>query len=187
LFVSWLVAEAIRDSPAHAWLGVAIVVGCTVPTLEQLLVAHDARAGMARVNAYIDESPHRPDAHRTLALDYLGMRYRVLGDADESARAYERAAAITPSWRVLYSWALAEANCGRYQRARDILQRLITSGGVTPDAFYTLAAVNYLLGDTVAARKAVLRTLTLAPNALAAQQLLARIDGTRGAVGRARP
>ena len=180
LLVSWLVADAFRGAPSRAWISIAIAVGCAVPVVEQLLVSHDPHAGMRRVEAYVDESPRRPDAHRALALDYLGMRYRLLGDTEGSARAYERAAAVTPSWRILYGWALAEASCGRNQRARDILQRLISNGGVTPDAFYTLAAVNYLLGDTLAARKAALQTLALAPHAPRAQELLARIDGTHG-------
>jgi tetratricopeptide (TPR) repeat protein len=187
LCLSWLVAEAIRDAPTHAWLGVALAIGCAVPTVEQLLVSHDPSWGMRRVNAYIDESPRRPDAHRTLALDYLGTRYRLLGNADESARAFERAANITPARRVLYNWALAEADGGHYQRAREILERLIASGGATPDAFYTLGAVSYLLGDRVAARKAVLQTLALAPSAPAARQLLARIDSTSSTAAAVRP
>jgi tetratricopeptide (TPR) repeat protein len=177
LIAAWLFAEALHHSGAGTWIGLAVLLGCATPSLEQLLVSHDPRAGMSRVRAYIDEPPSRPDATTTLALDYLGTRYSLLGDWQSAAETYERAASITPAPRVLYNWALAEANARRYDRSRQVLERLIARAP-TSSAYYTLAAVSYLQGDLPAARQAALQTLRLAPGDVTAKQLLDKINRT---------
>lgn len=172
----WLAAEALRRLPAAAWLGVALALGAAAPVTQQLLVAHSATAGIARVEAYLAGPPLRSVAHRTLALDYLAIRYGALGDANASARADSLAAALTPSPRILYNWALAETDRQHYPAARAILERLLSSGTPTPDALYTYAAVCFLLGDTATAARAAHRTLALAPTAKPARDLIARIE-----------
>ena len=187
LVTAWLVAAVLRRAPRHAWLAAACAVTTAVFALQELLLSHDPGAATARVEAFVVESTRSPDAHRTLALDYLGVRYGALGRKEESARAYARAAAITPSARVLYDWALAEADRGRFSESKRILARLLSAWPETPEVLYTLAAVSYLTADYAGAERAVRRSLAVAPHELQSLELLHRVETAQAAHPHASP
>jgi hypothetical protein len=151
--------------PTHRnTLALAVTLAALVPTVQWMWLEHDLHAGLARVHAYLSEPPARAEADRTLAWDYLGTRLAWADSLDASADAYAHAAEITPTPRLLYTWAKAEAQREHYTESRAILERLTARADTWAGAWGALAFVSQQLRDTVAARMAAARALALDPN-----------------------
>jgi hypothetical protein len=183
LATAWLVGEALREprdapAPGHlargspAALAAAVVLGVASPALQWLLHNHEVDYGIARVEAFLREPPAREPGERALAYHYLGTRYTALRRLDSAADAYAHAAELAPSPRLLYDWAVAEADRGKLEKSREVLRRLVGRAAPMAQAWLALAQVSLQLGDTTAAREAAERTLALEPERSEARQLL---------------
>jgi hypothetical protein len=58
-----------------------------------------------------------------------GMELYDAAQYEEAAIAFERAYELKPSFKILYNWAQAENECGKYARALDAYQRYLREGG----------------------------------------------------------
>jgi hypothetical protein len=58
-----------------------------------------------------------------------GMELYDAEQYEEAAIAFERAYELKPSYKILYNWAQAENESGRYARALEVYQRYLTEGG----------------------------------------------------------
>lgn len=175
LVSAWLLGETLRRAPSRTWIAVAAAAITLGTTAQSLVLSHDAYAGMRRAWAFVDETPQRPEAHRALALDYLGTRAVALGDREDAARAYARAAALVPSRRILYDWAIAEAERGALREAAVVLERLLARYPDTATAHEALVTVRLQMGDQDGARRAAERWLATDPGADGARTALARL------------
>lgn len=160
---AWLVSATLAAAPRFAWCGIAAALGTVAPTTLWLIHAASPDAGIARVEASLAGPPFRPEMERALAWDFIGSRSYALGHADRTADAYERAAAIAPSPRLLLQWAVAERERGQSARARMVIERLIERAPDMPQAWGTRAELEWEGGDRAAARRDALHTLELAP------------------------
>jgi hypothetical protein len=160
---AWLVARSLEIAPTRG-LGVAVLMAAIVPTAQWLALNHDVAAGIARVRAYVSEPPERAPADRTLTWSYLGAQMAWLDSTNAAADAYGHAAAITPTPRLLYEWAKAEAERERYPTSRQALLQLTAKAETWPDAWAALAFVDQQMRDTTEARAAATRALRLDPN-----------------------
>jgi len=187
LVTAWLVGEALRDprqapalgpiaSGSPAVLAVVVVLGVASPAFQWLLHNHEVDRGLARVEAFLSEPPAREPGERALAYHYLGTRYTALRRLDSAADAYAHAAELAPSPRLLYDWAIAEADRGRLEKSREVLLRLVGKAAPMAQAWLALAQVSLQLGDTTGARAAAESTLALAPGQGEAQRLLEGIS-----------
>jgi len=163
MVAAWALGRTLESSARPRGLAVALALAAFVPTAQWLLSNHELPTGLARVKSYLEEPPRRSDQDRTLAWDYLGTRMTWLDSLDAGADALARAATITPTPRLLYKWANAEAARGHYAASRDILLKLTAMAGTWPDAWAALAFVSEQLADTSAARAAAARALGLNP------------------------
>ena len=155
----------------------AVVTGQVAsPALQWLLHNHEVDYGLARVEAFLREPPAREPGERALAYHYLGTRYTALRRLDSAADAYAHAAELAPSPRLLYDWAIAEADRGRLEKSREVLLRLVGKAAPMAQAWLALAQVSLQLGDTTGARAAAESTLALAPGQGEAQRLLEGIS-----------
>jgi tetratricopeptide (TPR) repeat protein len=173
---AWLIGETLRGQSRHAWLAVAVAAGALAPTAQWLLHNDDPARGLQRIEAYLESAPRRPDEERALLLAYLGVRYQALDRKREGAEAYARAAALAPSPRILFEWAMAESERGENAKAQGILRRM-TAG--TPDmasAWLALGVVSMQIGDTAECRRAARQALALQPGLGQAETLLREID-----------
>jgi tetratricopeptide (TPR) repeat protein len=170
-------ARAIGAAAARAGLALAVTLAALAPTVQWLWLEHDLAAGMARVRAYLEEPPARSAGDRTLAWDYLGTRYAWLDSLDASADAYGRAAAITPTPRLLYDWAKAEAARERYDTSRAVLERLTARADTWAGAWGALAFVALQQRDSLAARAAADRALALDPHDAMASEVMRDLGG----------
>jgi tetratricopeptide (TPR) repeat protein len=156
--------RALSDGAGRAGLALATALAALVPTVQWLWLEHDFTAGFPRIRAYLAGPPPRPVPDRSLTWDYLGTRLNWLDSLDASAEAHAHAAALTPSPRLLYLWAQAEAARKDYGASRTILLRLTTEAVNWAGAWGALAFVSQQMRDTTAARAAAARALALDPD-----------------------
>jgi tetratricopeptide (TPR) repeat protein len=173
---AWLIGETLRAAPRHAWLAPAVIAAALAPTAQWLLHNHDPRRGFERVEAYLAGPPRPPDEERALLLSYLGVRYQAFGRGRESVDAYTRAAALAPSPRILFEWAMAASENGDDRKAQEILRRMVAGSPDMLTGWLGLAIVSYRIGDAAEARRAALRALELRPGLSQAEGLLRALD-----------
>jgi tetratricopeptide (TPR) repeat protein len=177
LVVAWLAGEALRFSPRHAWVGVALAVGVAVPAVQWLALHANAERGFARVGALLSEPPRRTPAERAKTWDYVGIvEYRREHWSDASA-AFEHSAETGPSYRIMLQWAMATTNGGDLRGAADIYRRMLAR---YPDAAYAwlgLGAVTSRLADAAPPGEA--RAAHVAESRRAAHKLLELEPGNR--------
>ena len=162
--------------PAHAWLGVAVVAGVTVPAIQWIALHADLDAGLARARAFLNEAPRRPDGERARMLDYYGTITFQQDRWRESAQAMRAAAEIAPSPRLLQQWALAETRFGDFRTAQRAYWMLLEKDSLNASAWLGLATVSSRFGDIHESRRAALRTLELQPGQETAVALLRYLD-----------
>jgi len=185
MVAAWSLGRTLESATGRTGLGMALALAAFVPTTQWLLQNHELRPGLSRVRAFLEEPPARSDQDRTLAWDFLGTRMSWLDSLDAAADAYRHAATITPTPRMLYNWAHAEAARGNYQASRDVLLTLTARADTWPDAWAALALVSQQLGDTVRARASAQRALGLNPRDEMARDVIKAIE--TGVATRPRP
>jgi len=189
LVAAWLVAVALGADaappgeskhgaarPAHAWLGVAVVAGVAIPALQWIALHAELDRGLARVQAFTIEAPRRADGERARMLDYVGTVTFQQERWRESADAFEAAAALAPSPRILQQWALAETRHGDFRTAQRAYWQLVAKDSTNASAWLGLATVSSRFGDLAESRRAALRTLDLQPGQGTAVALLQYLD-----------
>ncbi|HUK64154.1 MAG TPA: tetratricopeptide repeat protein, partial [Dongiaceae bacterium] len=198
MLTAWTLAGLLRQRPARGWLAVTIAAGVAIPTLQWLEAQRDLTRGLARVRAFVAETPRRTDDERGKTWDFLGIRHVRLGNEaasahrdDDAHRQYQtaadalsHAAETVPSPRILQEWGLAAALAGDYPTARDVYHRLLEKD---PDNAYvrmSLAAVDMNLSDLAGAKTAGERVLALEPGNRDAHQLLHDIESVESGQAR---
>ena len=164
--------RALSGGASRGGLAFAAALAALVPTVQWLWLEHDLPAGFARIRAYLAGPPVYSVPDRTLTWDYLGTRLKWLDSLDASAAAYAHAAALTPSPRLLFLWAQAEAVRKDYEQSRTILVRLAGEAADWGQAWGALAFVSQQLRDTTGARAAAARALALDPDDELARQVM---------------
>jgi hypothetical protein len=183
LLTAWLVGETLRGSTRSAWLAAAVVLGALAPSLQWLMHNHDARRGVARVEAYVAGPPTRGGEERALLYNFLALRHEAFSERDAAAESYARAAELAPSPRILMEWSMSESNRGNYAGAQQILQGLVARAPDMIMAWSGLAYVSYKLGDTAECRRAAESALRIRPDLVQPRDLLRRLASPGGADG----
>jgi tetratricopeptide (TPR) repeat protein len=181
LLTAWVVGQSLAAARRQAWIGVAAVLGTFAPSAQWLIHHRDPDRGIDRVEAFLNESPHRSNDVRARAFNYLGWQQSGLNRLDASAEAHARAAELGPSPAILFEWGMAEANRGQLVRAREIFVRIIRQVPGWFEAWLNLAAVSYRMNDLEFARRAAERALSLRPADRDALHLLQTIERTQAA------
>jgi hypothetical protein len=190
MLVAWTLAALLRPRPAWGWLGVAVLAGVAMPTLQWLEAQRDLNRGLIRVRAFVAEPPRRTDEERGTTWDFLGIRHVRLGNDAASAHrddeahheyvqaaeAMSHAAETVPSPRILQEWGLAAALSGDYATARDVYRRLVEKDPDNAYAWMSLAAADMNLRDLAGAKIAGQRVIALEPGNPNARQLLHDIE-----------
>jgi hypothetical protein len=183
LVAAWLAGEALRGSPRHAWIALALVCGALAPALEWLMHNHDMRRGMARVEAYLAGPPLRGSEERALLHNFLALRHEAFDQLDLAAESYAHAAELAPSPRILMEWSMAESSRGNYAGAQHILQGLVAKSPDMIMAWSGLAYVSWKLGDTAECRRAAESALRIKPDLQQPRDLLRRLANPEGGDG----
>ncbi len=118
----------------------------------------------------------RESGERAYAYSFLGLRYSALGRFDESAAAHAKSVEHAPSPRLLYEWALAEADAGHFEKAREALRRTLERVEPMFEAWSALAYLSFRLDDVGEARRAAQRAMELRPGDPGMRELLDSIE-----------
>ena len=190
LLVAWTLARMLDQTPSSAWLGLAIVASCAVPTVQWLGVHADLERGLTRVRAFVVEPPRRTDEERGKTWDYLGIRRLNLGMDALTARddavskrqlalaadAFAHAADTAPSPRILQQWALAATMMGDLETAQDVYHRMLARDPGNAMGWLGLATASFNKKDFVESRRAAERLLQLQPGNPDATRLIHDLD-----------
>ncbi|MBI5711737.1 MAG: tetratricopeptide repeat protein [Candidatus Eisenbacteria bacterium] len=176
LVAAWLVGEALRAAPAHAWIGVAAALAAAAPSVQWLAHQGDVDRGLARVRAFLDEPPRRSEAERGKTWDYLGVRNFRLERWQAATEAFAHAAETQPSPRVLAQWARAATQAGDFAEAQRIYRRVLERDPDSRTGWLGLGAVSTQLGDFVEAQHALRELIRRNPDNAGARQTLQQIE-----------
>ena len=176
LLTAWLVAETLRAAPGRAWLAPGVALAAACAALQWLAHFADLERGLARVEAFMRETPRRTDGERGKTWDYLGIRNFRLGRWDAAARALEHAAETAPSPRILLEWGTAELRRREFEKARGLFRRVIDVRPEEAHAWSGLAAAAMELGDREEARRAAATLLRLRPGDPFALRTLGQLE-----------
>jgi tetratricopeptide (TPR) repeat protein len=179
MLATWLACEALAAAPRLAWVGVGLAAAIAIPAVQSLRLHSDLARGLARVEAFAAGPPAREAHERGQAWDFLGVRYAQLERWDDAARALARAAADTPSPRVMLQWAMAEEARGHLETAREAYRGSLEREPGDPMAWTGLAGVALRLGDTTEVARASAALERLAPGTPAAREVRAALDRMR--------
>jgi hypothetical protein len=175
LVAAWLVGETLREPRRFAWLAVAVTLGVAVPSLQWLIVHTDTVRGLARVRAFVTESPQRPAPQRGTTWDYLGIRSFRLDRFADAQEAFAHAAETSPSPRILQEWGLAATMAGDLHTAQRAYQHMLEKQPDNPLGWLGLVAVSMRLRDVPEAKRAALELRRLDPANREAQRALDEI------------
>ena len=164
MLAAWALCRTLGDSPRHAWLAVAVLIGCGMPTIQWLAHSADRDRGLRRVEALIAGPPVRAVHERASAWEFLGLRRGDLGDAAGAAEAFAHEAELEPSPQVLRHWAVMEAGRGDFEHAIEIYRGLVARYPGDAQGWFELAMLLARSGNTVAARDAASQALRLDPS-----------------------
>ena len=179
LATAWLGASAIRAAPRSPWLATALALGVAAPSLQWLLHGSDLDRGLARAEAFMNESPARTTKERYSTWEYLGVREVATERLDQSARAFEEASKVIPSPHILHEWAMVEVERNNFAGAREIYHRLIERNPQDVFAWWRLAGACAQLDDWEEAYRATQRVLALDPTHADAQRALEEMERRR--------
>jgi len=171
LMVAWLVAETLAAGEARS-LAPAIVLAVAMPCAQWLLHQTDVERGFARIEAFLTESPARPDAERLSAWEFLGARNFRLERWDPAIAAFEQAARISPSPSILTEWATAAYRSGKLESAQRAFQMMLVRRPNDVDLWRSLATVSMRRGDVATLRRAVTEVLARDSTDAQARQIL---------------
>jgi hypothetical protein len=162
--------------PSHAWLAAGVALAVAVPAIEWIALHSNFDAGLARVQALVDEPPRRADSELARTYDYLGTISFQHERWDLAAHAFQEGARIAPSPRMLQQWALAETRRGDFRTAQRAYWQLLEKDSTNAPGWLGLAAVSSRFGDIVESRRAALRTLQVQPGQKTAIAMLQYLD-----------
>jgi tetratricopeptide (TPR) repeat protein len=130
---------------------------------------------LASYHRALSYQEHYPRVQLAIAAAYQQQaRYRrMLSTLRNLADGYP--AGAVPA-RVRFLEGLAQKELGRYEAANEAFLAAARQGEPWPELWYELAESRLLMGDTANARIAARAALTMAPQHVPSQQLLARLD-----------
>jgi tetratricopeptide (TPR) repeat protein len=130
---------------------------------------------LASYHRALSYQEHYPRVQLAVAAAYQQQaRYRrMLSTLRNLADGYP--AGAVPA-RVRFLEGLAQKELGRYEAANEAFLAAARQGEPWPELWYELAESRLLMGDTANARIAARAALTMAPQHVPSQQLLARLD-----------
>jgi predicted Zn-dependent protease len=166
----------LRRAPAFAWLGVAVALAATVPSVQWLVHQTDVDRGLARVTAFMTEPPSRDAFERGITWDFLGIRNYRLERWDAAARALARAVETQPSPRVFHELARAEARRGNLPGARDAYRRALARDSTDLLVWKGLSTTLMQLGEVDAAHDVLAAFLRRNPDDPEARTALRQLE-----------
>jgi tetratricopeptide (TPR) repeat protein len=164
-----------RGGPAASLAAPGLATAC-VATVLWLAVPADPVAGLARVRAFVTESPARAPDERAASWEFLGMRAVAESRWSDAAEALGHAVELAPAPGTLREWALAQIQIGHPERAIEIYRTLLARDPRNVMAWYSLAAVSTQVGDYTSAARALRSLLLVAPGDSAAYENLRLIE-----------
>ena len=143
------IGRVLGAAESRRWVGAAAIAGACLPSLQWLAHQTDVDRGFRRIEAYVSESPRRPDNERGLCWDFIGIRCYRLRRLDEAVQAWERAIEITPARRIFEEWARGEMTRGNLRGAQAVYQRMLARDTTDADGWLELAEVDQHIPDSV--------------------------------------
>jgi tetratricopeptide (TPR) repeat protein len=168
----WILARAAERSSAWRWVAIPAAIAALTSSIGMLLPANDLERGLSRARAIAEGPPSRAPDEAATTWEFLGMRYLGQSEYPRAAAALAEAARLSPGPTIVREWALAEAQSGRLDRARDIYRQLLERDSTNVMAWYSLAAISSQLGDYRASARALERALALDSTLEAARENL---------------
>jgi len=163
LATAWLMGEVVRF-PRHAALGVAVVVGVALPSVQWLSSQSDPTLGERRVAAFVRETPTRSDDERALTWEFLGNRAFAEKRWEDASAAYRNAADLAPNPRLIAQQGMAETMLGHYREAQQLYARAVERNPDFTLAWLGLATSSTWLDDAATCARATRELQRLAPN-----------------------
>jgi tetratricopeptide (TPR) repeat protein len=157
-------------------LALAAMALAIIPTLDILANFHDARGGVARVAAFVDEKPFRSAGEQAMLWDYMGTRMAQQQQWPEAAEALGRSVDLVPAPRVLSNLGLIEIQLGRYERARGRFRRIVQADPDDAIAWHGYAAAVARLDQPDSSRLAATQLLRIDPADREALELMRYLD-----------
>jgi hypothetical protein len=176
LLAALAVGRILSASPAYRWLGVSVSAAVAGPAALWLIHSADLDRGLDRVAAFATGPPLRSEAERGQTWEFLGTCANVHGRTELAGDAMERAAALTPSARVMMEWGMAEAARGEYAVARRAFEQAAARDSMQQRVWLSLVHACMRLDDLAGARHAAEQLVRLKPGDATAARLLAEIE-----------
>ena len=181
LMAAWLIAEALRDARGRAVAAVGVTACAAVFTLQWMIHHADVERGLARMQAFLTESPARTESERVAVLDYIGIRNLRLERYTAAAAAFRMAADQVPNPRFMIQWGLAATEAKDFGEAREAYVRMIARTPADPLAWRGYTAMSARLGDLVNARRGAIELLARVPGDPESIRLIDEIDRVEAA------
>jgi tetratricopeptide (TPR) repeat protein len=163
LIAAWLVGEVVR-SPRRGALGVAVMVGVALPSVQWLAHLSDFERGAERVRAFVTETPQRTEDERATTWEFLGNRSFARKRWEDASLAYRNAAEQSPNPRLFAQWGMAEAMQGHYREAQGLYARAVERNPDFTLAWLGLATSSTWLDDTATCARATRAIQQLNPD-----------------------
>jgi hypothetical protein len=177
--VSMLTACSVQrplTMPDRKWLGLPLILGCLVPSVQWLLLNREPEAGLARVRTYLMEHQAPSDLEEALTWDFLAARYFRLRLWPEAADAGSHAAALAPHRRILLMWALAETMKRDDVAAERVYRELLERNPDDPLAWLGLAGTAALLKHSEDYQRAVEKLRSFESDSVKATEIRRHLD-----------
>jgi tetratricopeptide (TPR) repeat protein len=178
LIAAWLVGEVVR-SQRHAALGVAVMVGVALPSIQWLAHLSDFDRGAERVRAFVTETPQRTGDERATTWEFLGNRSFARKRWEDASLAYRNAAEQAPNPRLFAQWGMAEAMQGHYREAQGLYARAVERNPDFTLAWLGLATSSTWLDDTTTCARATRAIQQLNPEHEQLPALYAYLESMR--------
>ena len=171
LLCAWILCRLGGGESRTNPLLVAVTAMSVIATVQVLLCFNSPAAGLARVRAYLSESPRRPESERALTWDFLALRAFALGDWPLASVASSEAAQLTPHPRLLIMSGIARTRTRDYSGAAEAYSKAIERAPYEPLGWVGLAGIALRVQrDSLAdSARAFLRTVD--PNGKKAQDV----------------
>ncbi|MFN8586933.1 MAG: hypothetical protein U0704_03950 [Candidatus Eisenbacteria bacterium] len=162
--VAWLVAEALDETPAAAWLALPVLLAAAPTAIQWLAHQSDMPRALARASDLLAGPPARTANERASGYDHLGMMWMAAGDHANADRAFARAVEAAPNPRLFVQWGMNSTMAGDYAAAREHYARAVSLNPDLTMGWKGLATCASALGDVPAMEQALVGLRRLLPN-----------------------
>lgn len=164
LLAAYAVVETVVAVPGRTWLAVSALALVMVSSIQWLALNRDEQRGLARVGAYLVETPGPTAAERPLLWDFLTSRNIRSKHWKEAADAAGHAAADAPHRRIFLTWGLAATMAEDYATAERAYLELLEREPDDPLGWLGLAGVAWRLNDRQQLNRALAKLRSYPPD-----------------------